>query len=496
MLLSLTLPPGVFRNGTSFQSQGRFYDADLWRWFEGTQRPIGGWRLKSSDQVSGFPRAIHAWADNDTQTWAGIGTNEGLFVYTRSGVMHDVTPVGFVPGPANSSTGGGYGFGAYGADLYGTPRPDSNNVIPPMVWTLDNWGELFIACDGDQIYEWKLDTANPATPLADGSVNPDEEAPTAVSMFVTEEGAIVALGAALDPKKLEWCDPENRYMWKPSATNLAGGFRVQTQGSLLCGKKIRGGSIIHTDVDCHLMTYQAGSPDIYEIQRLASGCGIVSKQAAAVVDSREYWMGANRFWMFDGSVSPLECDVGDFVFSDINRGQSAKVHATHISQFGEVWWFYPSSSSLENDRYVSYNYREQHWSVGSLQRLAGTDKGVFQYPLMVGLDGSLYEHEVGQQRDERTPYATSGPIQMGNGETTMSVYSIVPDEQNLGDVQARFTTADWTMSPETAEGPFSLTAKTDVRFAGRRVAVKLEADPDKDFRVGEFRFEVKQGTKR
>lgn len=496
MLLSLTLPPGVFRNGTAFQSQGRFYDADLWRWFEGTQRPVGGWRLKSSDQVSGFARALHTWSDNDNQTWAGVGTNEGLFVFTRSGVMANITPVGFVAGPANASTGGGYGFGAYGAGLYGTPRPDSSNVIPPMVWTLDNWGEVFIGCDGDTIYEWVLDTGTPAVPLADGSVAPDEAAPDSVSVFVTEEGAIVALGAAGDPKKLEWCDPENRYMWKPAANNLAGGFRVQTQGSLLCGKKIRGGSIIHTDVDCHLMTYQAGSPDIYEIQRLASGCGIISKQGAAVVDSRDYWMGANRFWMFDGSVSPLECDVGDFVFSDINRGQSAKVYAVHLSQFGEVWWFYPSSSSLENDRYVSYNYREQHWNVGALQRLAGTDKSVFQYPLMVGLDGALYEHEVGQSRDGRSPYAISGPIQMGNGETTMSVYSIVPDEKALGDVQAMFTTADWTMDPESAEGPFDLTAKTDVRFAGRRVAVKLEADPDKDFRVGEFRFEVKPGTKR
>jgi len=495
MLIKYQVPPGVFKTGTRYTSQGRFYDADLWRWFEGTQRPIGGWRKKATDPVTGAARAILTWIDNSNQTWTSVGTNEGLFVYSRGGAQSNITPVGFVPGNVDATTGGGYGRGLYGRGLYGTPRPDDTNIIPAQVWTLDTWGEIEIACDGDVIYEWELNPASPATVLTAGAP-PDEAAPSAVAIFVTEEGAIVALGAAGDPRKVEWADPEDRNAWKPSGTNLAGGFRIQSTGKLQCGKRVRGGSILHTDVDCHVMTYSAGSPDVYEITRLASGCGIASKQAAAVVDSRDFWMGSNRFWVFNGSVDPLECDVGDYVFGDINTGQMSKVTAMHNSQFGEVTWYYPSASSIENNRYVTYNYREEHWTIGAMVRLCGTDRGVVQYPLMVDRDGFLFEHEVGQARDGRSPYALSGPVEIGTGETTMSVYGIIPDEDSVGDVAVSFTTGDWTMSPDYEQGPFALTAKTDVRFNGRRVSIKMIADPDIDFRVGVFRFNVKPGPSR
>lgn len=494
-LLDYQLPPGLYKNGTAYQSQGRYYDADLWRWFEGTQRPVGGWRKKSSSAVSGRARCILTWVDNSNSTWASVASNEGLYVYTRSGQLYDITPVGFIPGRADASSGGGYGQGLYGAGFYGTPREDNTNQIPAMVWTLDTWGEIEIACDGTTIYEWELDTAQPATVLTAGAP-PDEAAPPAAAIFVTEEGAIVALGAAGDPRKVEWSDPENKDIWKPAGTNLAGGFRIQSSGSLQTGKRIRGGAILHTDVDCHLMTYSAGSPDVYDIQRLASGCGIISRQGAAVVDSRDYWMGANRFWVFNGTVDPLECDVGDDVFSNINRGQTSKVSAVHNSQFGEIWWFYPSAASVEIDSYVVYNYRENHWNQGKLDRLCGTDKGVMPYPLLVDSDGFLYEHEVGQFRDGRSPFAMSGPVQLGSGDTTLSVYSIIPDENSLGSVDVSFTTRDWTMSPDYVEGPFDLTAKTDVRFNARQVAIKTVAEPDQDFRVGIFRFDAKQSSRR
>lgn len=495
-LIPYELPPGVFKNGTRYQSAGRFYDADLWRWFEGTQRPVGGWRKKSSSAVDGKGRAIITWVDNSNTTWTAVGSNEGLFVFTRAGTLFNITPAGYTAGPADATTGGGFGTGLFGTGAFGAPRPDNTNVIPAQVWTLDTWGEILIACDGDVIYEWELNTGVPATVLTAGAP-PDEAAPSAVAIFVTEEGAIVALGAAGDPRKIEWCDPEDRNLWKPAADNLAGGFRVQTQGKLQTGKRVRGGSVVNTDVDVHSMTYSPGSPDIYDIQRLASGCGIISKQGIAVVDSRAIWMGTNRFWLFDGSVNPLECDVGDFVFTDLNPGQVSKATTVHNSQFGEVWFFYPSASSIENDSYVSYNYRENHWSVGALDRLCGTDKGTGgQYPMMVDADGFLYEHEVGQFRDGRTPYALSGPIELGEGDATLSVYDIIPDETNLGSVQVYFTTGDWTMSPDTIIGPVDLIDRTNVRFNTRRLSIRLEADPDQDFRVGKFRFNVKGSSKR
>ena len=103
---------------------------------------------------------------------------------------------------------------------------------------------------------------------------------------------------------------------------------------------------------------------------------------------------------------------------------------------------------------------------------------------------------MGQARDGRQPFAESGPVEIGGGETTMSVYDIIPDEANLGDVEVLFANRDWTMSPETVVGPVSLTAKTNVRFNTRQVAVRMRADPDIDFRVGVFRFNVKPSSRR
>lgn len=487
MLIPLDIPPGVYRNGTDYSSRGRFNDADLWRWFENTQRPIGGWRLKSAQTVTGKARAILTWLDNSSQAWTAIGTEQGLYVYTRSGVRHTITPAGFVAGNANATTGGGYGTGTYGTGVYGVPRPDSTNTIPADVWTLDTWGEYLVACFKGKIYEWTLNVANPAV-LISG-------APDAEAIISTEERSLFALGADGDPRSVKWSDLEDNTDWTPSATNQAGGKRLQTDGRLLCGKRIRGGLLLFTDTDVHLATYD-GLPYVYRIERQATGCGLISKQGVAVTGAGTYWMGANGFWVYNSGVQPLQCDVGDYIFSDINQSQRSKVAAVHNSQYGEVWWCYPSAASIEIDRYVSFNYRENHWSIGSLVRLCGTDRGVLPYPLMVGSDGSLYEHEVGTLRDNRSPYALSGPVEMGNGETTMDVETVIPDELALGDVVVSFTTGDWPLSPDEIFGPYAASEKTDVRFNARRVAIKLVATPDQDFRVGTFRVEARPGSPR
>src|SRR5262249_3994889 len=92
MLFPLAIPPGVYRNGTEYQSKGRYYDANLVRFYEGTIRPKGGWRRHSSSAVSGVGRAILAWKDNSTITWAAIGTDKKFYLMGRDGTLYDITP--------------------------------------------------------------------------------------------------------------------------------------------------------------------------------------------------------------------------------------------------------------------------------------------------------------------------------------------------------------------------------------------------------------------
>ena len=78
--------------------------------------------------------------------------------------------------------------------------------------------------------------------------------------------------------------------------------------------------------------------------------------SAVAVDEGAFWMGAKGFFTYNGSaVQEMPCDVMDHVFKDLNTAQQSKVCAVHNAQFGEVWWFYPSGNSLENNRYVIYD---------------------------------------------------------------------------------------------------------------------------------------------
>ncbi len=146
---------------------------------------------------------------------------------------------------------------------------------------------------------------------------------------------------------------------------------------------------------------------------------------------------------------------------------------------------------------MSYNYRENHWAVGSLARTAGTDRGVFSYPLMVSTDGYVYEHEVGLQYDGASPYAETGPFEIGNGDRTMMARQLIPDEKSLGSVSVQFKTK---LTPEGSESTKSYTingAYTNVRFSGRQAAMRITgAAPNTDWRVGTMRLDVVESGRR
>jgi hypothetical protein len=223
---------------------------------------------------------------------------------------------------------------------------------------------------------------------------------------------------------------------------------------------------------------------------------LISSQSVAAIDTAAIWMSKSGFWVYDGYVKPLVSDVGDYIFQNINYNQASKIYSVHNSKYGEIIWFYPSSQSNENDSYVTYNYRENHWAIGSLARTAGTDRGVYLNPLMVSSDGYIYEHEVGFAYDSVAPYAESGPVEIGTGEQVMSVRQIIPDEQTLGEVVVSFKTRMYPTSTETTYGPYTASQPTDVRFTGRQVKVRYTGAVLDDWRVGINRLDVIAAGKR
>jgi hypothetical protein len=192
----------------------------------------------------------------------------------------------------------------------------------------------------------------------------------------------------------------------------------------------------------------------------------------------------------------LACDVGDYIFQNINANQVSKVYAVHNSKYGEIIWFYPSNASNENDSYVTYNYRENHWAIGSLSRTAGTDRGVYLNPLMVSADSYIYEHEVGFAYDSVAPFVESGPVEIQPGENIMNVRQLIPDEQTLGEVVVSFKTRMYPTATETTYGPYSASEPTSVRFSARQVKVRYTGAVLADWRVGLNRLDVLPAGKR
>lgn len=492
MFFPLRLPPGVVRGGTPQESAGRFYASNLVRWDDGHLQPVGGWRKRNAaaSAMSGLARAMLAWRSNNQTRYIAVGTHSKLYAQTQAGTLHDITPTGFTAGIADATVYTGYGAGGYGIGSYGTPRPDTGTSTPATVWTLDTWGEYLLGCsDGDgKIYEWQLNTGTPAAAVTN--------APTSnQAVSVTDERFVFALGAGGNPRKVQWSDQEANTTWTASATNQAGDLELATPGILMAGRRVRGRHLILSSADAWAATY-LGPPFVYGIERVGSGCGLAAKGAVAVTgNDSAVWMGRESFWLFDGVVQPLYCPIADYVFSNLNPAQISKATAVHQPDFGEVWFFYPSAGSTENDAYVSWSYRlppDQAWSFGALARTCGADTtGLLKYPLMVDPDGYIYEHEVGTASGA---YAETGPMELGNGDRMMLVREVIPDHTTSGSVTATFYSRAYPNAAEDSYGPYSLGERTDTMFQGREVRVRYSFSGDG--RVGYPKLDMVAGDAR
>jgi hypothetical protein len=333
---------------------------------------------------------MHTWESNNGTRYVAAGSYNELFAVVSGGTPYDIAPTDLTSGSESAAVNIGYGYGFYGSGTYGTPRPDTGNLVAATTWSLDNWGEYLLACstaDG-RILEWQLGTSSKAAVVANAPTNN-------LGLIVTEERFVFALGAGGNPRKVAFSDREDNTTWTPAATNEAGDIELQTSGQIETAIRTRGQTLIITDVDAHTARY-IGPPYVYGFERVGTSCGIISRRAAADVDMGVFWMGNGGFFRFDGNVvSEIPCAVHDYVFGDLNTSQKSKTWAFTNGQFGEIWWFYCSGSSTEIDRYVAFDYKENHWLIGNLSRTSGASRGVFEYPMLMGQDGAMFDHEVG-----------------------------------------------------------------------------------------------------
>ncbi len=308
------------------------------------------------------------------------------------------------------------------------------------VWSADNFGQdLVINPNDGPIYYWSNASGLEVRAVLLSSVAGASDVPgvSRQIMVTDQDRKVLAFGCSdivsglQDRLLVRWSDTENPADWTPTELNSAGGIRIPTGSEFMTALETRQEILVWTDAAVHSLRY-IGAPFEYSIAQIGLTSLLASNGVAAANDM-VFWMGTNGFYVYNGRLAGLPCSVKDYVFNDINYDQAEKITAGSNMAFNEVWWFYPSADSSENDRYVVYNYNENVWFVGSIVRTAWIDRGIEDYPRAASTDGYIYFHELGQDDGSVNPFAPisayieSAPFEIGEGEQFGFAWRMIPD---------------------------------------------------------------------
>lgn len=424
--------------------------------------------------------------------------------------LYDITPSGY-QATGDSEFRPGYGTWYYGQDIeFGYSYSGSGSVAFSRTahWILDSFGQNLIGThSGDKalFYFDANDLSVAAKEITTGN-GFSENAPTAVGVCVTQERHVLAVGADSDARLIRWSNQETVDVWAPTSTNTAGDLTLQTTGSAICAKRVRGGTLIWTDVDCHLLSF-LGSPLQYGVQRLAENCGVLSPYAVHSSSEVTIWLNSAGFWQYDGYIKPLACPIQDRVIRTVDWTQEGLIACGSNSEFGEVIFWCPSVNGTvgECNYYAVYNYRTGVWFDSApdsgIARNSWIDAGVFNAPLATDpTDNKLYMHETTDPAQTTLAYAESGAIDINQGQRYTRVSKIYTDtdQQAAGVVNYSFFTSPSGDAAETESSSFPLEADgvIDTRLQGRQVRMKVSGLLTTDWTVGSPRLELHPGGTR
>ena len=416
-------------------------------------------------------------------------------------------------------SGTGWGAGAWGASTWGSASSVSA-AGQLRLYSQDNFGEdLIFNARGGGIYYWDESSGTGTRAIEIGSLAGASNTPTiALQVMVSDiDQHVIAFGtnpigsSNIDPLFVRFSDQQNAADWTPTATNTAGGVRINSGSQIIGAVQARQEILIWTDVSLHSMRF-VGSPFIFEFTRLSSDISMISPNAAVNARGAVYFMDRGNFYVYNGAVQPLPCTVKDHVFSNLNQDQAFKVFAAENNDFNEVIWFYPvGTGDTEITNYVSYNYEENLWAVGTLARGTWIGAGTRNKPLATtainGGNNYLYEHEVGFDDDDQpmTAYIESGDVELGEGEYFMYMNRIIPDftfSGNSSDATADIVIKGSNFPLESATTLSTSTVtptstQSFVRNRARHAVVRVESSGlGYGWRLGTLRFEMRQDGRR
>jgi len=415
-----------------------------------------------------------------------------------------------------SSTG--FGVGTWGAGAWGSAS-DISSADQLRLYSQDNFGEdLIFNVRGGGIYyhDTSLGLGSRAIDITtkSGQSNPPV---IALQVMVSDiDQHVIAFGtnpigsSAIDPLFIRFSDQQNAVDWTPTATNTAGGVRINS-GSIIIGAiQAREEILVFTDESLHSMRF-VGPPFVFNFSTISTDTSMISPNAAVNARGSVFFMDEGGFYVYNGSVQPLPCSVKDHVFSNLNVGQAFKVFAAENSAYSEVTWFYPvGTGNTEITNYVTYNYEENLWAVGTLTRGAWFDSGMGNFPIATSVittvnENYLYSHEVGFDDDGQpmTAFVESGDLEIGDGNSFMFMDRIIPDFSFKGSDPSIAMTVkgrDYPLQDTSVLASATVTSSTTfsaIRARSRHPVIRIESTGEGyGWRLGTLRMGVRQDGRR
>jgi len=466
-------------------------------------------------------------------------------------ILHDINS-----GIVSYLGASGWGAGGWGADGWGDTATTTDAI---RIWSIDNYGEDLVLCPRDGTpYYWDISqkitegipNRSPSTAGAQINLNvafaqamplntigshfdPDysitdstdavSAAPTKVRQIMVYPNSrqVVAFGCSdyggiFNPMMVRWSSDLYPGSWDHLDTHRPGisGYQILSTGSEIIGAcRSKMEVLIWTDAAIYKMDWLGPESEygVFRFSELASNISIMGPLAYVASADSIYWMGDRNFYVYNGTISAIPCSVLNYVFGDLNYSQREVIFSASNNEFNEITFFYPSGESLEPDRYVTYNYSEDLWTIGTMERTAWSDSGLREKPQAAAIYSSddntskIYEQETGWEEVDTamTSFIESGYFDLDDGDHFSFISRIIPDVLFLdgNDLTIQIKKKDFPNDAEDSSPSSSAITDTTtqdyVRVRGRQIAVRFESTgTNVGWRLGDTRLDIRPDGRR
>ena len=414
----------------------------------------------------------------------------------------------------------GWGVGGWGLLGWNETRTVSDSTIhlENSSWSINIWDNDVIATlRNGKIYYWDTSAGVATRAVLVSSIANAASVPevAGISTVSFPDRHFIVAGASkyeadgssgtFDPMLVRWSSQEEFAKFAPTTLNTAGDQRLEVGTKIVAMINSREETIISTDEAVYGMTF-VGDPFIFSFRLLATGVGAVGINSMIAIDGNAFWMGPKSFYVYDGVVKEIPCPLKHFVFDRMQTAFIGKTVVGHNVEFSEIIWFYVSDQNTattnpEPDAYVTYNYNEQAWAVGEMDRTVWNDAfGAREKPFAFSSEGFLYNQETGTSDDGAAMncFIEASPREItAEGENLYMVDRVIPDA-TMGansNLSLFMNTRKYPNGAETVKGPFNITSTTEkisTRVKGRQIALKFQSTGTQDeWQLGDLRIDTK-----